>query len=54
MSDDSPALAELWQTIGNCGNPPEDDGDTIATTAVVTTALAWLVLPATAPLFSLG
>ena len=49
-----PALAELWQTIGNCGDPPEDDGDTIATTAVVITALAWLVLPATALLFSLG
>ena len=49
-----PALDELWQAIGNCGDPPEDDGDVIATTAVVMTALAWLILPLTALIASLS
>jgi hypothetical protein len=49
-----PALRELWQSVGNCGDPPEDDGNVIATAAVVMTALAWLVLPVTALIFSVS
>ena len=49
-----PALQELWEAVGNCGDPPEDDGDVIATTAVVMTAIAWLILPVTAIIISLS
>jgi hypothetical protein len=41
-------LAALWQTIGHCGTPPEDDSRTFATVAIVLTALVWFVLPAAA------
>ncbi len=35
----------LWETIGNCGNPPQDDGRTIAAIAIGLTAVAWFVVP---------
>jgi hypothetical protein len=41
-------LAALWETIGHCGTPPEDDSTTFAGVAIVLTALAWFVLPAVA------
>lgn len=44
----SQPLAALWQTIGNCGAPPEDDSVAIATVAIVLTALLWIVGPAVA------
>lgn len=39
-------LAALWETIGHAGNPPEDDAVTIATVAVIFTAVLWFILPA--------
>ena len=39
-------LAALWETIGHAGNPPEDDAVSLATVAVIVTALIWFVLPA--------
>jgi hypothetical protein len=42
------ALAELWRTIGHCGNPPKDDSVDIATIGIVLTAVGWLGLPAIA------
>ncbi|MFN8111152.1 MAG: hypothetical protein U0Y82_15130 [Thermoleophilia bacterium] len=39
-------LERLWQTIGTAGKPPRDDGSTLATLAIVVTAVAWLVFPA--------
>ncbi|MEX2081281.1 MAG: hypothetical protein WEC33_06665, partial [Dehalococcoidia bacterium] len=38
-------LAALWQTIGNCGDPPTDDADLFATVALVFTVLFWLAIP---------
>lgn len=49
-----PALTDLWVAVGNCGDPPEDDGDLIATTAVIVTAIAWLILPVSALVVSLS
>ena len=37
-----PALTDLWAAVGNCGDLPEDDGDLIATTAVIV-ALSWFL-----------
>jgi hypothetical protein len=39
-------LEALWQTIGACGSPPEDDSLTFATIGILLTAVAWLVTPA--------
>jgi hypothetical protein len=39
-------LAALWETIGNCGRPPQDDSTTIAAVGIVITAVAWFVVPA--------
>ena len=36
----------LWETIGRCGNPPEDDAQTFAVYAVILTVLGWLLIPA--------
>ncbi|HEX4819131.1 MAG TPA: hypothetical protein VFV00_02910 [Acidimicrobiales bacterium] len=36
----------LWETIGRCGNPPEDDAQTFAIYAVILTVLGWLLIPA--------
>ena len=38
-------LQALWETVGNAGNPPEDDSVLYATVAIVITALLWFVLP---------
>jgi hypothetical protein len=38
-------LEALWQTIGACGVPPEDDSLTFATVGIGLTALAWFVTP---------
>ena len=40
-----PSLAALYQTIGHCGRPPEDDSASLAAIAIGLTALAWFVLP---------
>lgn len=39
-------LAALWETIGHCGTPPEDDSRTFALIALVLTGLVWFALPA--------
>ena len=39
-------LAALWETIGHCGTPPEDDSRTFALVALVLTGLVWFALPA--------
>lgn len=36
----------LWETIGRCGTPPEDDAQTFAVYAVILTVLGWLLIPA--------
>lgn len=41
-------LAALWETVGHCGDPPEDDSTIYATIAIVMTAIAWFLLPALA------
>ena len=38
-------LRALWETVGNAGNPPEDDSVLYATVAITITALLWFVLP---------
>jgi len=40
-----PPLRALYETIGDCGNPPQDDGRSIAAAAIGLTAVAWFVLP---------
>jgi hypothetical protein len=40
-----PSLAALYETIGHCGVPPQDESATIAIAAIALTALAWFVLP---------
>ena len=40
-----PSLAALYETIGHCGDPPQDESATIAIAAIALTALAWFVLP---------
>ena len=40
-----PSLAALYETIGHCGDPPQDESATIAVAAIALTALAWFVLP---------
>ena len=38
-------LEALWQTIGACGVPPEDDSLAFATIGILLTAVAWFVTP---------
>jgi hypothetical protein len=38
-------LAELWRTIGNCGEPPKDQSDRFAVIAISLTLGVWIVLP---------
>lgn len=40
-----PALTALYETIGHCGKPPEDDSASLAAIAIGLTALAWFVVP---------
>ncbi|MGN6377844.1 MAG: hypothetical protein ACTHNU_02735 [Gaiellales bacterium] len=41
----APPLRALYETIGDCGDPPQDDGRSIAAGAIALTAIAWFVLP---------
>ncbi len=38
-------LEALWQTVGNCGRPPQDESLTVAAVGIVLFAIAWLVTP---------
>ena len=38
-------MEALYETIGHCGRPPEDDADTIALVAIGLTAVTWFILP---------
>jgi hypothetical protein len=38
-------LAALWETVGACGRPPEDDSMTFAAVGIALTAIAWFVTP---------
>jgi hypothetical protein len=38
-------MEALYETIGHCGRPPEDDAETIALVAIGLTALTWFILP---------
>ena len=38
-------LAALWETVGNCGNPPEDDSRLFAAIAILLSAVVWIVIP---------
>jgi hypothetical protein len=38
-------LAALWDAVGNCGRPPQDDSATIAAVGIIITAVAWFVVP---------
>jgi len=38
-------LKALWETIGRCGNPPEDDAQQFAVYAVILTVIGWLLIP---------
>ena len=40
-----PSLKALYQTIGHCGDPPEDDSPTLAAIAIGLTFVAWFVVP---------
>jgi hypothetical protein len=38
-------MEALYETIGHCGRPPEDDADTIALVAIGLTAVTWFIVP---------
>jgi hypothetical protein len=38
-------LKALWETIGRCGRPPEDDAQQFAVYAIILTVVGWLVIP---------
>jgi hypothetical protein len=38
-------IAALWETIGRCGRPPEDDSQTFAVYAIILTIVGWLIIP---------
>ena len=38
-------LKALWETIGRCGKPPEDDAQTFAVYAIILTVIGWLLIP---------
>jgi hypothetical protein len=38
-------MEALYETIGHCGRPPEDDAGTIALVAIGLTAITWFILP---------
>jgi hypothetical protein len=38
-------LAELWTTVGSCGEPPRDQSRRFATVAISLTLVVWIVLP---------
>ena len=38
-------LAALWETIGHCGHPPEDNSRLFASLSLLLSALVWVLLP---------
>ena len=38
-------LAALWESVGHCGNPPDDDSQLFALVAILLSALVWVGLP---------
>jgi hypothetical protein len=38
-------LAELWGTIGHCGNPPTDDSALVAVAGILLTLVGWILVP---------
>lgn len=38
-------LAALWETIGNAGEPPEDNSRLFASVAIVLSAIVWVAVP---------
>ena len=38
-------LHALWETIGRCGKPPEDDAQTFAVYAILLTVVGWILIP---------
>jgi hypothetical protein len=38
-------LHALWETIGRCGHPPDDDAQTFAVYAIILTVVGWLLIP---------
>lgn len=44
LSLDGPIQA-LWQTIGRCGDPPQDPSRTFALIAVILALLPWILIP---------
>ena len=38
-------ITALWEVIGRCGKPPEDDAQMFAVIAIVLTVVGWLVVP---------
>ncbi|MEY2431012.1 MAG: hypothetical protein QOC92_737 [Acidimicrobiaceae bacterium] len=38
-------LRALWETIGRCGKPPEDDAQMFAVYAIILTVVGWLLIP---------
>ena len=47
-------LNALWETIGNCGKPPEDDASTFAIGAIALMGTLWIVVPAAVAFSSLS
>ncbi len=44
LTTDRP-MAALWQTIGRCGDPPQDPARAFALIALVLAALPWILIP---------
>lgn len=38
-------IGALWETIGRCGNPPQDPSRTFALIAIILALLPWLLIP---------
>jgi hypothetical protein len=38
-------LAELWQSVGSCGDPPKNQARRFAIVAISLTVAAWIILP---------
>jgi hypothetical protein len=38
-------LQALWETVGGCGRPPQDQARTFALAGIVFTAVGWLLIP---------
>jgi hypothetical protein len=38
-------LADLWGTIGLCGNPPTDDSTLVAVAGILLTLIGWVLVP---------